>query len=91
MATRKISPSGRNDNTELERLDDEALARLVRERANQPTIPVSVEDLSGPGDTSGGSRLTAQERRGAYCVVSDNKGCHSEPRRARHSERSEES
>lgn len=42
----KVEPSAGTDEAELERLDDAALARLVRARANQPTIPVGVEDLS---------------------------------------------
>ncbi|MEY2343105.1 restriction endonuclease subunit S [Acidithiobacillus sp. IBUN Pt1247-S3] len=44
----KAKPTASADEAELERLDDQELARLVRERADEPTIPVSVEDLSGP-------------------------------------------
>jgi type I restriction enzyme, S subunit len=63
----KVEPSASADEAELEQLDDEALARLVRERANQPTIPISVEDLSGPDDAGG---LKAREIRGEYRVGS---------------------
>jgi len=68
MTARKIPPFGRNDNAELESLDDEALARLVKERANQPTIPVSMADLSGPEDASAGKSFKAREMRGEYRV-----------------------
>jgi type I restriction enzyme S subunit len=54
------------DKAELERLDDQAPARLVKERANQPTIQVSVEDLSGPDDASEGIGFKAEEMRGEY-------------------------
>jgi type I restriction enzyme S subunit len=59
------------DEVELERLDDEALARLVKERANQPTIQDSVEDLSGLDDGSDAGGLQAEERKGEYRVVPD--------------------
>ncbi|MHB1202431.1 MAG: restriction endonuclease subunit S [Acidithiobacillus sp.] len=71
MAARTISPSGRNDKAELERLDDEALARLVKERENEPTIQVGVEDFSDPGDASDAGGLQAQETRGEYRVGTD--------------------
>ena len=71
MAARRISPSGRNDKAELERLDDEALARLVKERENEPTIQVVVEDFSDPGDASDAGGLQAQETRGEYRVGTD--------------------
>lgn len=72
MATRKISPKlprdardgGRKDKAELEKLDDEALARLVKERENQPTIRFSVKDLSGPDDAGEVEGIKTQEMRG---------------------------
>ncbi len=71
MTARKISPFGRNDNAELERLDDEALVSLVKERANQPTIRVSVEDLSWPDDAGGEYGLETREMRGEFRVGTD--------------------
>jgi len=43
----EVKPNSRTEEDELERLDDEALVELIRERSNEPTIPVWVEDLSG--------------------------------------------
>jgi type I restriction enzyme S subunit len=57
----KVEPSAGTDETELEQLDDEALAKLVRERANQPTIPVSVKDLADPVGWVRPEAVTRQE------------------------------
>ena len=41
----KEKPPADADEAEQERLDDEALIKLVKERANQRTIPVSLDEL----------------------------------------------
>jgi type I restriction enzyme S subunit len=52
----------------LERLDDIALAKLVREREHEPTIKVGLDDLLNPDETNGGEGLKVEERRGNYRV-----------------------
>jgi hypothetical protein len=41
----KEKPPVGADEAEQERLDDEALVKVVKERANQRTIPVSLDEL----------------------------------------------
>ena len=64
----KVEPTARTDAAELERLDDQALARLVKERANQPTIPVSGDDLSEADEARERGGRKSQEMRGEYRV-----------------------
>jgi len=66
----KMGPSDRADEAQMEMLEDKALARLVKERANQPTIQVGVKDLSVPDDACKGGGLQAKEMRGEHQVGS---------------------
>ncbi|MHB0889094.1 restriction endonuclease subunit S [Acidithiobacillus sp.] len=67
----KVKPTASADDAEIERLDDEELAQLVKERANESTIPVSMDELSKPDDASDECRFRAEEKRAEYVTLTN--------------------
>lgn len=65
----KGQPAADTHEATLERLDEVAMTKIIRERQHELTNQVELGDLLGPDEMCGGGGMKAEEQRATYTAT----------------------